>query len=433
MCKQSYVYYLCMLMCCGLHAQDLPEVPETSPVERNDQEVISQPQDVTKNSEASPSESNKADNTPAPQQPTTNVANDGSNQPSTTPINGQAESVAPDTKQLQAPEPPTPEPTPVLQASASSTSGKVPYQLEQDEDDLLKIDTIDLSEPKGNWLLKRRWWEKAQKTYEKIKQQVDAIFEARMFFYNQRAELDRTVFANFYQQVGIGEGELQVIVSELIERLQQDTQASQNPELKRYISLLKEEKEKLLALQTKIDLVVEYDRSLNDALIRLREQINVARRYEQQAWSNFKQIAVELSDKTAHELFYVIKGLSKNIADIYTWITKPYNDYFVKLLKALKQEVAQVKTMLQELKEKGIDVKQDVDEYLEQQCKAKQEPEEDEQEEEQTFMGTVMNVVSWPFVTLWSGVKKLGAFIGLLESEDQNELDDSFEQDEEQE
>lgn len=442
MCKQAYVYYLFMLMCCGLHAQDnqLPDLESLGLQPASEQETTSEQSEK----EAVSDQAQKNDK--ATSKPT---AQEGSSDQQTEPLdqaskvtNGSiasqphslekepAQEVVKTTSVPQVPTPPSPvaEKTADQMQPVSQTAGKVPYQVDREEDDLLKIDTIDLSEPKGNWLLKRRWWEKAQRTYEKIKQQVEAIFEARMFFYNQRAELDRNVFANFYQQVGIGEGELQVIVSEMLARLQEEDKSAQNPELRRYLGILKAEKEKLIGLQNKIDLVVEYDRSMNDALIKLREQINIARRYEQQAWNNFKQIAVELSDKRAHELFYVIKGLSKNIADINDWITKPYNDYFLKLLKALKQEIAQVKSMLQELKEKGIDVKQDIDEYLRQQAQAQQEEEQESQEEEESLLSRIGQTISWPFVALWNGLKTMGSKIagvfGFGAQNDDDELSD---------
>lgn len=463
MCKQTYVYYLIMLMCCGLHAQDqvLPEVDSSDELattannERQNQqeELPAIEEEASQTVDEVKAENQRPASAPEPQVSGEAPAQkdqlpplEGDTQlPEMEPITEKEQpQEKPDTlstqepsekpsevQALQAPKPPMPSQveTPSGVKPESPTEGKVPYQIEPDEDDLLKIDTIDLSEPKGNWLLKRRWWEKAQRTYEKIKQQVEAIFESRMFFYNQRADLDRNVFANFYQQVGVGEGELQVIVSELIARLEQEDASKQSPEAKRYLSLLRAEKEKLISLQNKIDLVVEYDRSMNDALIKLREQINITRRYEQQAWNNFKQIAVELSDKRAHELFYVIKGLSKNIADISHWITKPYNDYFLKLLKALKQEIAHVKSMLQELKEKGIDVKQDIDEYLhEQSQKAEQEDQEIEEEEEQTFLQKTANIVAWPFVTLWNGLKSLGSqvagFFGYVQEHEENELEE---------
>src|SRR5437870_6541847 len=76
------------------------------------------------------------------------------------------------------------------------------------------IDTVSLENPQGNWLFKRIWWERAEERYEKIRLLVDAVWESRTIFFVKRNELDRNVLDPFYLNVGIGQGELQTILSE---------------------------------------------------------------------------------------------------------------------------------------------------------------------------------------------------------------------------
>lgn len=307
-------------------------------------------------------------------------------------------------------------PTAPLAAAPTIEPKPAPYVSEKEEEvGVLNIDTIDLDEPKGNWLLKRRWWEQAQRTYEKIKQQVDQVFEARMVFYNQRAELDRNVFSNFYQQIGIGEGELQVIVSDLMAQLEEKKDAAQDGEkTKNFIALLQKEKENLDTLQKDIDLVVEWDRAINEALIKLREQISIARRYEQEAWANFKQIAIELSDKRAYELYYTMKGLSKNISEISSWVNGPFQNYFMQLINKVKDQIGKVKNEMQELKNKGIDIKRDIERFEKTEQIEKEQEIEEEQEQEPSLLGKIGYVVSLPFVYIWKVVKAIGSFVGSL-------------------
>ena len=54
---------------------------------------------------------------------------------------------------------------------------------EQDEIEIKGIDTVDIAQPKGNWLYKRIWWEKAERLYEKIKQLANEISESRIVFF----------------------------------------------------------------------------------------------------------------------------------------------------------------------------------------------------------------------------------------------------------
>ena len=71
-------------------------------------------------------------------------------------------------------EQPQPAPVPMQPAPIS------PEQPEQDEIEIKGIDTVDINEPKGNWLYKRIWWEKAERTYEKIKQLTDKYFSLNL-------------------------------------------------------------------------------------------------------------------------------------------------------------------------------------------------------------------------------------------------------------
>ena len=248
-----------------------------------------------------------------------------------------------------------------------------PTIAEVEQGEIVDIDTIDLAEPKGNWLLKRQWWERAEAIYQKIKQQVEQIFETRPGFDNQRTELERKVFAPFYQQVGIGQGELKEILSDLSRQVEQHeknkTPATEQEE-HNLIFKLALEKENLNKLQHDIELVVNYDYAIEDALIKLREQMNLARSYEKQAWNNFKEIARELSDRKAYELFYAMKGFSKNVANINDYIKNPFAQYFMELVKKVKDQVEIIKTSVQGLKEKGIDLKLEADK-IEMQARSK--------------------------------------------------------------
>jgi len=77
------------------------------------------------------------------------------------------------------------------------------------------IDTVSLEDGQGNWLFKRIWWERAQDLYEKIRERVNAVWESRTRFFVQRNELDRSVLDPFYMSIGMGQGELQIILNEL--------------------------------------------------------------------------------------------------------------------------------------------------------------------------------------------------------------------------
>lgn len=282
-----------------------------------------------------------------------------------------------------------------------------PIQVEQE---VVNIDNIDLTDPKGNWLLKRLWWERSEALYEKIKQLVEQVIETRTVFDNQRTELERKVFTPFYQQVGIGQGELQEIISDLsrqADRYQKDKQIDLEDEAQqaaqKILALLAQEKENLEALQKNISLVVEYDHAIDEALIKLREQINIARRYEAQAWNAFKEIARELSDKRAAELYYTIKTLKENISNINDYIKNPFAKYFVELVQKVKSQVDIISASVQSLKEKGIDLKAEAEKLDQQSSQSQPETSDKQEQEEQGFLGLIWSWISWPFIKIVEG------------------------------
>src|SRR3990172_6656360 len=175
------------------------------------------------------------------------------------------------------------------------------------------IDTDSLENPQGNWLFKRIWWERAEERYEKIRLLVDAIWESRTQFFIKRNNLDRTVLDPFYINIGIDQGELQIILSEINEFLEK--QREQQGDLTEQERMLYEtyatDEEALKQLKLDVESISNLDHAIDDALIKLMDQINRVRQYEAQAWDNFKEIAHILNDIRARELYYMIEGSAR--------------------------------------------------------------------------------------------------------------------------
>ena len=61
---------------------------------------------------------------------------------------------------------------------------------------------------------------------------------------------------------------------------------------------------------------------IDATLKKLMEQIDRARKYEREAWNNFKDIAHVLSDKKARELFYQMDTAHNNLKDIQEYVVR---------------------------------------------------------------------------------------------------------------
>ena len=256
------------------------------------------------------------------------------------------------------------------------------------------IDTVSLENPQGNWLFKRIWWERAEERYEKIRMMVDAVWESRNTFFSERNQLDRKILDPFYTSIGIGRGELQIILSEINDFLEQ--QREEQDKLTEQERILYEtyatEEETLKQLKLDVDMITNLDHAIDDALGTLMNQINRVRNYEKEAWDNFKEIAHILNDTQARELYYMIEGAARNIKTISTYLEREFFTHFHKLIEEAKTRVTRVQNQMDALKEKGVLFLKQA-EQLEQQTT--QEEQEDEDNEEESKPKPKVGWIDW--------------------------------------
>lgn len=258
---------------------------------------------------------------------------------------------------------------------------KIDNQIQNEEDEPEGIDTVSLEDPQGNWLFKRIWWERAEDRYGKIRELVNNIWESRTNFFMQRNELDKKVLDPFYLSVGMGQGELQAILSELDEFFtqKQENQEELSDEERTLYETLAEEQESLRALKTDVESISNLDQAVDDALGTLMDQINKARQLERQAWDYFREIAHVLNDIKARDLYYMMDGAGRNIKNISFYLEKDFANHFNRLIAEAKKHTTRVLDQIKSLKEKGVDFRRQVDRLAQQE---EQNQENDVEEEE---------------------------------------------------
>lgn len=245
------------------------------------------------------------------------------------------------------------------------------------------IDTLDV-QGGGNWLLKRGWWEQAERKYEKTKALLDKILEARMPFLDKRAEVDRTVFDPFYSQIGLDQGRLEETLSFLNDEVNQEREkeGTLKEEERALLNNLVAQKKTLEQLTLDVQTINKLDHQIDAVISKLMEQINRARGYEQQSWKAFKDIARELSDEKARELAGAMDTHFANMEALYHYVTADLGQFYVKLIEDSLQQVENVKGQMQALKEKGIDLKNQAERIARQDMEADKEKSEEEKQEE---------------------------------------------------
>jgi hypothetical protein len=260
---------------------------------------------------------------------------------------------------------------------------EVPEIFEKEEP--VGIDTVSLEDAQGNWLFKRIWWERAEDRYGKIRDLVNSIWESRTKFFVQRNELDRTVLDPFYVSIGMGQGELQVILTELEDffHKEREKEGDLSDKDRALYEALEEEQEAFRQLKLDVESITNLDHAIDDALGVLMDQINRARQLEKQAWDNFKEIAHVLSDIKAREVYYLMDGAGRNIKNISMYLEKDFSNHFARLIAEAKKHISRVLDQIKSLKEKGVDFKRQADRIAQQEEQEKQKIEQEQQEEEE--------------------------------------------------
>lgn len=306
----------------------------------------------------------------------------------------------------------------------------------KDKDELVGIDTVDLESPQGNWLFKRLWWERAEEKYEEIRSLQAHILELRMPFFMKRTDLSRTVLDPFYTHVAKDRGALEVLLGDISEFLAQEAQdelmlGDAQRELR---DQLHAERDVLEQLQKNIQAVLSFDHELDAAIGTLMEQLNRVNEYEQEAWAHFKEIGRVLDDKKAREYVLKMKHIYRNIKEIEEYITQRFAIYFDQLIGTIKDHAQKVTATMDQLKEKGIDLKEQLaqvkeivkHEHEEEQAEARK-PKMDERGFFEryitgplsSFFGTIWNglvtVFSWPYNMIFGPEKRTSVTITEVE------------------
>ncbi len=393
-------------------AEVAPEQAEKEVVEAPKEEVA--PEEEEKKAEVAPEQAEK-EVVEAPKEEVAPAAEEK-----------KAETV-PEQVEKEVVEEPKEEAAPAAEEKKAET---VPEQVEKKElpplEEPLGIDTVELQEPQGNWLFKRIWWERAEERYEKIRTIVEKIWNSRMNFFIKRTELDKKVLDPFYIAIGLGQGELKIILDDLINRMEQERQEEGvlSEQERTFFATLQVEQETLRQLKLDVESISELDHTIDEALIKLMETINRVREQERQAWGQFKEIARVLSEKKARELFYQMDVAWRNIKSMSAYLEKEFADHFKQLTERAEQHVERVKKEIQALREKGVDFKKQADRIEaqeEEQERAQQEAELVEQEEQEvvaqqgwfgsmvtsvmtglkTSLNAVISVIRWPYDLLF--------------------------------
>jgi uncharacterized protein YoxC len=193
------------------------------------------------------------------------------------------------------------------------------------------ITTVDLEQPQGNWLFKKYWWDRAEETYKKIKNNSDKIGDMRVKFFTRRTELDKTILDPFYADVGLTQSDLQRSMQSLMSQLEQerDKEGTLSEEERELMETVQKDRERLEQLDKDIKAVGTLRDEADRAVEKVLEQKKRASQYETEAWDTLREIGRVVNDTKASELFYKMDAALRTVKDIAKYVEQEVNGLLI--------------------------------------------------------------------------------------------------------
>lgn len=285
------------------------------------------------------------------------------------------------------------------------------------------IDTVNIEEG-GNWLLKRKALEETVNIMELINKIFTKILEVSMDFKIKHNQLN-SEYDVFIATIGFDLGDSEKLFSVLLEDMERERKKVgdlSEPE-RDLLNELTEKKKEIENIQTNLKNLQDFDAKIVNVMTTVDNQVETANKLQNQAWRNFQEIKKVLSDERAEELYFNTEGIYKSMQEIYNYLKGNLAQYLSEQIKIMTDNMTMIKTSLQTLKEKGLDLKKEAEKFEQadyeaekkklQECELKQE-EVKEKAEKQSWFGWLKNIIWYPFAKigqffsyLWNGLTSL--------------------------
>ncbi|MFH1644045.1 MAG: hypothetical protein ABIA74_02625 [bacterium] len=274
--------------------------------------------------------------------------------------------------QMQVPPPPLPEPMPMsVPVSMPIQSSQMPIM---NSGRSMGAQTVLLQDEtvgnQGNWVKKREWLKYSLEVNDQIQDLVDQIEQSRGSYTNKINSIDNEL-DNFYRQIGFKYGEMQTVFDELLNYLEKRRQKKVarikatgedegvTSEMEVKIDIVEDEiksmKNNLEQFNLDMKSIEDLDKSLQDRVNKLDEQINIAKLDAQKANDLIRDIWNMIDDKKARLAYYELKGniLEKiKVSKQYVQTTLMRN--MDSVLSSIRSQISQVRSGITNLENNGF-------------------------------------------------------------------------------
>ncbi|MCL4361296.1 hypothetical protein M1446_03005 [Candidatus Dependentiae bacterium] len=288
--------------------------------------------------------------------------------------------------------------------------------------DFSDIDNLE-DQDSGNWYIKRVLLKKAGPKHNKIRQKVSALSELKNVFFNKKTDIEKQLNEFFlklgFQKVNV-ENQLEQVNKELEDIRQKEGLTEQERQI---LNELNQKKKDLENLNEDLKLLKELDSTLNEAISKLLEQIDIARGYETKAWQYYEGIADILDDQKARNYYQQIEVLLDNVEAIEKYVEDQFKPYIDQTTEKINTLMSGINEKVENLRAKGIELKQEIEEAAkkaedERAAALAREKARKEKEAKQQrgffskifaaigdFFVSFWEIISWPFKWLFGATK----------------------------
>jgi hypothetical protein len=249
--------------------------------------------------------------------------------------------------------------TPVVSRAVATVTSPIHITDVSDKDIATGLDTLNVDSG-GNWLEKRIWYQKSEQLFEVIRATVAKVVDLRMAFVRDVNQVGHQI-DEFYESVSFQKGELDEMLS-MVQMALQNQEAVRGGDLSSAERNLKQkvadETIQFEAISKDLKTIDELDEQIDKTMMKAFKEIDTCRSLETRAWSNFKEIGLELDDKKARVLYYEMENFHKNIEQKLTYLNGNLLPYLQsQLIGKVTQTIGQINTTVQGLKTQGLDLK----------------------------------------------------------------------------
>jgi hypothetical protein len=244
------------------------------------------------------------------------------------------------------------------------------------EDDVLDTDkSFDDIGISGNWIKKRDTLLKANVVGDEIQDFVGIIQKARKKF-KEKYDLIDDVLDDFYKNLGIDQGRVRELFDDLSSYLDKEKQKRQeniiglkeSRNISERESILKievveeevqEHRKKLDQLKLDMKSVEDLDKSLNQRLVRLDEQILHAVKLASNARKNVDKLWSIIDHNKAREIYFELSGdILEKIRGIDEYLNNDLMQDFETVTNSIEIQIKKIGNSVKTLEENGLIIKQ---------------------------------------------------------------------------